>query len=162
MKTECLSIIYQRKKVLLGREETYRGKELTGIGGYVKRGERIEEAAIRQVEEQAGIVMLNPERVGRIRLSLSTESFHHLVHIFRAEDFVGKLDNLEARSFNWFDIAEIPYEQIRGHEQYWLPALLEGKYFTGNFFGKNSHSIHPRKIKLIDEGEWRKSAKDWK
>ena len=33
----------------------------------------------------------------------------------------------------WFDIDNIPYEEMWADDKYWLPLLLDDKKFEGNF-----------------------------
>ena len=34
----------------------------------------------------------------------------------------------------WFHIDKIPYNQMWSGDKYWLPLLLNGKFFRGEFY----------------------------
>ena len=47
----------------------------------------------------------------------------------------------------WFNFSDIPYEQMWSDDKYWLPILLAGKKFKGNFlFDRPSDETYQSKI----------------
>ena len=139
---EAVSIIYQPPRILLGMKKIKFGKgKYNGFGGGVKDGESLEECAIRETLEESHITPINPERMGKIRFQFEGDEQDHLVHFFRAMEFLGQ--PLETREMKpvWINISNIPYSQMWADDKYWLPLLISGKKFKGNFLFDVSHQI---------------------
>ena len=53
--------------------------------------------------------------------------------VFRAFEFTGEAyETPEADPF-WCSVDNIPYDKMWSDDQYWLPGLLDGKKFDGDF-----------------------------
>ena len=131
---ETVSIVYQPPKILLGMKKKKFGKgRYNGFGGGVNDGESLERCAIRETSEEAGIIMINPERMGRILFDFQDGEQDHLVYFFRALNFDGVPMESEEMKPEWFHIKDIPYEQMWPDDKHWLPILLEGRKFIGYF-----------------------------
>jgi len=131
---ETVSIIYQHPKILLGMKKVRFGKSrYNGFGGGVKLGESLIESAIRETKEEAGITLLDPLRIGRILFHFQSKEKNHNVYFFRATKYDGKPKESEEMKPKWFHINEIPYNQMWPGDKYWLPLLLDGRFFRGEF-----------------------------
>ena len=51
----------------------------------------------------------------------------------------------------WFNINEIPYEEMWPDDQYWLPLLLNGKLFRGKFEFNLEGEIARYELKNVKE-----------
>ncbi len=71
-----------------------------------------------------------------------------VVHVFLATHFSGKLKNnyLEGE-LEWFDIDNLPYDEMWEDDRLWVPLLLQNKKFIGTFyFSKNFEKLIDYKI----------------
>ena len=144
-----LWMIHQHPKILLGLKKRGFGKERwNGFGGHVESNETIEVAAKREVFEEAGVAVNNMEKMGMIHFGWASKPDHELeVHIFRTNVFEGEPTESEEMKPQWFHVDDIPYHAMWKDDVYWLPMLLAGKKFGGNFtFDDNdqiiSHTLH--------------------
>jgi 8-oxo-dGTP pyrophosphatase MutT (NUDIX family) len=135
VKIETVSIIYSHPKILLGMKKVRFGKgKYNGFGGGVENGESLEECVIRETfEETGGIIIINPLRMGEILFHSQSEEDDHNVHFFRANQFRGSPRETEEMAPEWFNVGDIPYDEMWPDDRYWLPLLLEGRYFKGEF-----------------------------
>lgn len=134
MITGVLCFIIQDGKILLAKKKRGFGKGWwNGVGGKVNENEEVVEAVQREAQEEAGIVPQDPTFCGTLRFSFEDGTPDWQLHVFRAEEFDGEPQESEEMSPQWFDLKEIPYEEMWVDDHHWLPLLLEGKRFEGRF-----------------------------
>ena len=63
------------------------------------------------------------------------------VHIFYVKEFKGNPTESEEMKPRWFDVSEIPYNQMWPDDKYWLPMFLDKKKFKGKFLFDESNEI---------------------
>lgn len=102
-------------------------------GGKVEEGEDIKQAAVREVEEEIGLTPINPEKVGIVDFYLGKDLFM-TVYIFLAEKFRGNAVETDEALPRWFDINDIPYNNMWGDDEHWMPLMLRKEKFTGKFY----------------------------
>ena len=137
-----LCIIYQHPKILLGMKKRGHGEgKWNGFGGKVEQGETIEEAAKREIKEEAGIETNKINKLGILEFMYQDGSGNMEVHIFYTREFKGTLTESEEMRPKWFDIDEIPYDQMWADDKYWLPLFLREKRFKGEFLFNESNEI---------------------
>ncbi len=108
-----------------------------GFGGKVHAGETIEEAARREVKEEAGVEVGAIEKSGVIEFEFKGNPEILEVHIFKAGDFRGEPMETDEMKPQWFAVEEIPFGSMWPDDIYWFPFLLAGKKFRGRFlFGE--------------------------
>ncbi len=134
-----LCIVHQNDRVLLGMKKRGIGAEKwNGFGGKVEIGETIEEAAMREVSEEVGIIVSSIEKIGVLDFTLPNEPLVWQTHIFRAKEFFGNPIETDEMRPQWFSIQDIPYDTMWADDRYWMPIFLKGKNFRGRFlFGEN-------------------------
>ena len=137
-----LCLITDNEKILLGKARRGKGMgKWNGFGGKVEAGESIEDAAKREVLEEAGITVADINKVGVIDFVLPGEEQIWQVHIFSASSFTGEPTESEEMEPKWFTIADIPYASMWPDDQYWFPLFLAGKKFTGRFVFNEAEEI---------------------
>jgi 8-oxo-dGTP diphosphatase / 2-hydroxy-dATP diphosphatase len=134
-----LCIIHKNGKVLLGMKKRGFGQgRWNGFGGKVHEGETIETAAKREVLEESGIEVLEMEKTGIIEFEFRENPEILEVNIFNCQKFAREHVETEEMKPQWFEISEIPFNEMWQDDKYWFPLFLEGKKFKGRFlFDKN-------------------------
>jgi len=141
---EIVVIVHQSPRILLGMKKRKFGKgKYNGFGGGVKLGETLEQAAIRETWEETGkgITIISPEKMGKILFQFQTDEQNHLVHFFRAVKYKGKPRESNEMTIEWFNEDAIPYNKMWADDRYWLPLLLNGRKFDGNFVFDGNYGI---------------------
>ena len=139
-----LCIIYKHPHVLLGmKKRGFGAGKWNGFGGKVELGENIEDAARREVYEEAGISVRNMKKMGIIEFEFKGDPQILEVHIFKCADIEGELQESDEMKPQWFDVSEIPFQKMWADDEHWLPMALAGKRFRGKFFfdGEKSNTI---------------------
>jgi len=143
-----LCIINQGEQVLLGmKKRGFGAGRWNGFGGKVEEGETIEEAALRELREEAGIEALDIMKRGVLDFEFQNDEKVLEVHVFLITKFNGSPRETEEMKPAWFQIDEIPFNRMWSDDPYWLPLLLAGKKFKGRFlFDRPSDADYQAKI----------------
>lgn len=142
-----LCIIHRDGKVLLGmKKRGFGAGRWNGFGGKVDKGEKIVEAAERELCEEAGITVPALEFFGLLEFEFKNEPETLEVHVFKARDLQGEPQESDEMRPQWFDIAEIPYTTMWPDDRYWLPLLLEDRKFRGKFIFDGMDKILEKEI----------------
>ncbi len=154
---ETLSYIVQPPRILLGykRPKKKFGGKWNGWGGGVKDGESIFEANAREVYDEGNrIRLIDPIKKGIILFKFIDDpaEYDHKVHIFTAEDYLGKLKPTEDfLGYAWFHKNALPDPMMPPDKKYLMPPLFNGDYFDGEIHLNKNWGVVFAKINLIEK-----------
>lgn len=147
-----LTIIHQHPKVLLGLKKRGFGEgRWNGFGGKVALGESSEDAAKRELLEEAGIHAVNIQKCGVLDFEFRGNSEILEVHIFKTRDFKGDPTESEEMKPQWFHVGEIPFRSMWPDDQYWFPLMLANKKFRGKFLFEGHDKIIEQHLEEVKE-----------
>lgn len=150
-KIMTLTIIHQGDKVLLGMKKRGFGMgRYNGFGGKVEAEESIEEAARREVFEEANLELIDLEQIGEITFSWQNKDEILEVHIFKSTQFNGIPEETEEMKPRWFETKDIPFKKMWSDDIYWMEKFLNNKKFRGEFVFDNRDQILKYEIKEND------------
>jgi 8-oxo-dGTP diphosphatase len=106
--------------------------KFNGPGGRIEPGETPYEAAMREVEEELGIIPSGVRLAGELQFQFVDG---HGIHgyVFVASQFQGEPRETDEAVPFWFSLDAIPYHNMWADDRIWVPLALEGKPFTGRF-----------------------------
>ncbi|RBI63582.1 8-oxo-dGTP diphosphatase [halophilic archaeon] len=129
--TLCYPI--EDERVLLIRKKRGLGDgKYVGPGGKLEAGETPRECVVREVEEEVGVTVRDPEKVGEFRFVFGDDPRMY-VHVFRTYDFEGTPTETPEADPEWFAFDDVPYDEMWDDDRLWLPHLFEGETFEGTF-----------------------------
>jgi len=108
-----------------------------GIGGKVKDGETIKEAAIRELYEEIGVDanIVDLENVGNIKFYFNEKpDWNQQMHVYFINKWQGEPIESEEMAPKWYKKDQIPYEAMWVDDPYWLPKVLSGKKIEAEFY----------------------------
>jgi len=154
MNTKVLSLLFLRRdnEVLLAMKKRGFGEgRWNGVGGKVENGESIEQAMIRETEEEIGITPTAYEKVADIRFDeyFKGEPTLMHVHVFVATAWTGEPTESKEMSPKWFTLDQIPYDDMWSDDPFWLPQVLDGKKISADFKLDASDVILNHTIKTV-------------
>jgi 8-oxo-dGTP pyrophosphatase MutT (NUDIX family) len=140
-----LCAIIDGNKILLQRKERGRfgAGKWNSPGGKLTQDERPEEGTAREVYEETGLTVRNLNRHGLLKHYFGDQtSPAWTVHIYCAKEYEGELKRGEEGELRWFTIDSIPYDEMWQDDEHWLPLLLDGRSFNGEFyFNQNASQL---------------------
>lgn len=102
-----------------------------GPGGKVESGETPRECVVREVREEVGIDVLDPEKAGVF--VYRSDDWDAVVHVFRATEYAGTPEETEEADPAWFPVDDLPVSEMWQTDREWLPHVLDGGTFRGRF-----------------------------
>lgn len=154
MNTKLLSLLFLRKddQILLAMKKRGFGEgRWNGVGGKVEAGESIEQAMIRETQEEIGVTPIIYEKVADIRFDeyFKGEPTLMHVHVFTTTKWDGEPIESEEMAPKWFDQKDIPYEDMWADDPFWLSQVLAGKKISADFKLDNKDVIIQHTIKEV-------------
>jgi 8-oxo-dGTP diphosphatase/2-hydroxy-dATP diphosphatase len=147
-----LCIIHRHPKILLGmKKRGFGAGRWNGFGGKVSEEETVEDAAKREIKEEAGIEVKNLDRAGIIDFEFKDNSEIWQVHIFKSDDFSGEPAESEEMRPQWFHVDEIPFKEMWPDDIYWMSLFLGGKKFKGRFLFDGLDAILEQELTEVSE-----------
>jgi 8-oxo-dGTP diphosphatase len=96
-------LMHDGKILLITRaKEPYKGTR-TIPGGRKMRGESLKEACVREMEEETGLFVKNPDFVGLLHVIREDDKTEYISAYFTANDFNGELKPSDEGALEWVD-----------------------------------------------------------
>lgn len=117
--------------LLIHKKRGVGSDQWVGPGGKLEGDETPRECVVREVREEVGIRVVDPERVGAF--TYYSDDWDALVHVFRATEYEGTPNESDEAVPRWFPVDDLPFEQMWATDREWLPTVLDGGTFRGRF-----------------------------
>lgn len=153
-KIMTLAFILEENRILLSMKKSgFGGGRYNGYGGKVKPGESLEEALVREMQEESGVRVDKSEKVGIHEFrntALPDETLE--VHVFKVLEYTGEpVETLEMMRPEWFTLDAIPFENMWPDDIHWFPYFLDDKKFRTRFlFGENDIVLE-KDIQIVEQ-----------
>ena len=129
-----LMFVVQGDSVLLIRKKRGLGAgKINGPGGRLEDNETPQECAIRETNEELVINPLNVRDAGELFFHAEDDMPRIHGHVFVATDYEGTPTETDEAIPIWFDIADIPFDEMWEDDRYWLVQVLTGESVKGYF-----------------------------
>jgi len=131
----CYLLNDKNQVLLIMKKKGFGQGRWNGPGGKIKENESLEQAVIREVEEETGYQPLNPINLGFIEFIWPHKPENNQrCHIFLTKEFGGELKESEESLPQWWEIEKIPFDDMWPDDIYWLKDALAGKETKYRFF----------------------------
>jgi len=142
--TTLCYIINDNNEVLLAMKKRDFGQgKWNGVGGKVEAGESPIQAAIREVKEEVGLKIDNPQELGYIEFIWPEDKkdWNQQTYIYLAKDYSGELCESDECLPQWFAPDKIPYDQMWADDIHWYPAMLAGEAIKKRFYFNSDFKV---------------------
>jgi 8-oxo-dGTP diphosphatase/2-hydroxy-dATP diphosphatase len=130
--TNCL--VYDHPQILLGlKKRGFAQGTWNGFGGKVQDGELLEQTARRELLEECGIVAEEMELAGILEVEYQGKGQVMEINIFHVKKFQGEPLESEEMKPQWFQIDQVPMQNMWPDDEYCFPLFTSGKKFKGKF-----------------------------
>jgi len=141
------TLCYLRRRdqiLLLKKEKGLFGEgKWNAPGGKLVAGETPEDGTKREILEETGLKISKLRFHGLLNFYLGlTRKLDQVVLVFSSEMITGKLRRSREGELRWFSTNEIPFSEMWEDDQLWLPLLLKGRNFVGDFFFTDNYGAH--------------------
>jgi len=135
-----LVIPVRGNEVLLGRKKRHHAQAFgvgrwNGFGGKLEPGETIEQAAVRECQEESGVTPTTIIKVAELDF---VDDYDIYGHVFLATAWEGEPHDTTEMEPRWFPKTDLPYAQMWDDDIFWLPAVLAGRKVKARFRFRNS------------------------
>ncbi len=121
------------------------------IGGHVELGERIDECAIREVQEESGIVVNTVELRGIVNVrGQATGESDVSIFIFTSSDFSGEAVAGDEGKFEWVEKEKLSEINLYEGDRIFLKYLYNSQFFVLDFLYKGFEFIEYKVLKVIE------------
>jgi 8-oxo-dGTP diphosphatase/2-hydroxy-dATP diphosphatase len=149
-KVMTLGLVYNHPNILLGLKKDGFGKgRWNGFGGKIKEGETLENGLIREFKEECGITPTKFEKCSVIYFEFEDHPDILEVNIFSINKYSGEPIETEEMKPQWFDVNDLPWNEMWSDDPIWYPLFLEGKKFEANFLFDGDEKVIRHEIEEI-------------
>lgn len=113
-------MLYRNKKKI----DVNKGKYI-GVGGHVEINETIEEALIREVKEETGLLLNSYIKRGIVIFVLN--GYEEEMHVFTSVDFSGNLIECNEGELSWVDKNKLMSLNLWEGDKYFLEKLINNE-----------------------------------
>lgn len=144
MRLATLCFLIKNNQILLAIKKRGFGQgRWNGVGGKQHPNETIIETAIRETQEEIGVILKKFEQKTTLSFYFQNNpDWNQKVTVFIATEWEGEPIESDEMKPQWFDFNKIPYSSMWSDDPLWLPLLLKKKNFVAEFlFDKNDQFI---------------------
>jgi mutator protein MutT len=129
--TTTLLLLRRDDEVLLAmKKRGFGAGRWNGVGGKLDTGETIEQALVRECQEEIGVTPTKYHKVAEHDFVVDSDDehpWHNYTHTYICTIWEGEPVETEEMAPRWFSLADIPYDEMWQDDRYWLPQALDGK-----------------------------------
>ncbi len=150
MKICTLLFLLKDDKILLAmKKRGFGAGHWNGVGGKIEPDETLEQAAVRECQEEIGVVPKTLEKVAVHEFIFPRETDNITVHTFVTRHWEGEPHETEEMAPRWFRISEIPYAEMWDDDIVWLPLVLQGKKLKTTFTFDNQNHMTNAHLEIV-------------
>ncbi len=133
-----LVFLIKEDQMLLGLKKKGFGKgKWMAIGGKPEQGETIEQTARREFTEEVGASLSTLEELAKLNFyfpdTVEFAGWNQKVVVYLSGDFEGEIKESEEMKPQWFNLNNLPIQQMWQDNRLWLDYIITGKKFEGWF-----------------------------
>lgn len=129
-------MLYRNKK-----ENDYHQGKWNGLGGKFEQGETPEECAVREIREESGLIVKDPNLKGIITFPMFDGKDDWYVFIFTFSGYEGELIDSNEGDLSWIDDDKLTDLNLWEGDSKFIPWLYQDKFFSAKFVYEDGRYI---------------------
>jgi 8-oxo-dGTP diphosphatase len=121
-----------------------------GLGGKFQPGETPEECVIREIEEESGLQIINPELKGFLTFPEFNAGEDWYVFVFVARRFTGKITESAEGRLEWIDDDQLLTLNLWEGDRFFIKWLEKDTFFSGKFYYKDGALLNHKMVIYSD------------
>lgn len=150
MQKATLCFLIKDNRILLGMKKRGFGVGLwNGCGGKVHEedGESVEEATIRETQEEFGVRTKGLKLMAELTFSFPHKlDWGQVVYVYLCHDWTGEPSESEEMRPQWFENDKLPFDKMWADDPYWIPKILNGEFVKAMFEFNEDGSVSKHKF----------------
>ena len=142
-----MCLIYDEERILVQEKvgTKYEGG-LVFPGGHVEDNESLKESVIREMKEETGLTIKNPQLCG-IKDWIQEDGSRYIVILYKANEYEGKIQSSREGRIFWLDRKDIPNAHLIWNMRELLEIFETDQY--SEFFFKSDQDERPSRKNLL-------------
>lgn len=142
-----MCLVYDEKRILVQEKKGTRHEGgLVFPGGHIEEGESLRDSIIREIKEETGLTIYNPQPCG-FKDWIQSDGTRYIVLLYKTNKFEGELKASEEGRVFWLDRKDIPDANLIWNMRELLEIFETDEY--SEFFFKIAEGIHPGREGLL-------------
>ena len=151
----CTLVFLRREdEVLLAmKKRGFGAGNWNGVGGKIESDETLDEAIVRETQEEISVTPLKWEKVAEHDSLMDSDTdspWHMYVHTYICEQWQGEPVESEEMKPQWYPIDNIPLEQMWADDPFWLPQVLAGKKVVGTYTFDRHNQLVTHTVRICE------------
>lgn len=147
MELTNMCLVYDENKILVQEKigTKYKGG-LVFPGGHVEDGESLRDSMIREIKEETGLTIYNPQPCG-FKDWIREDGTRYIVLLYKTDKFVGELKSSDEGKVFWLDRKDVPNANLIWNMRELLEIFETDEY--SEFFFKVEKGKYPGREALL-------------
>ncbi|MDB5166169.1 MAG: 7,8-dihydro-8-oxoguanine triphosphatase [Candidatus Saccharibacteria bacterium] len=121
-----------------------------GPGGKLESGETLEQAMVRECQEEISLTPKNWEKVAICDFEFPDHEQNMQLHVFVCRQWEGEPAESEEMAPEWFNIKEIPYDKMWHDDIVWFPSVIAGSKLLGRFIFNGDERMLSAELNFVE------------
>lgn len=122
-----------------------------GVGGKLDEGETIEQAVVRETQEEIGVTPTHYKKIAEIHFHFRDQpDWDQKCHVYFCDAWEGEPSESEEMDPKWYKVDSIPFDSMWPDDIYWLPQVLENNLVQASFTFAPGDVVLEQEINIVD------------
>ena len=153
-KKNC-TLLFLRKddQILLAmKKRGFGAGRFNGVGGKIEPSETIEQALVRECQEEIGVTPVHYWKVAEHDFiqDQGSSPWRMYVHVYLCDQWEGTPIETEEMAPEWFPVAGIPYDSMWQDDKHWLPQVVNGASIMGRFTFDEADTMLTQDVRTVE------------